>query len=188
MNLREEFEVGDLKLILEPKIHIDEYQSKLGKDDEICVISFIVKDKTAAIDLADFFEKGYDFILDADVSASEIIFGSYLVFIEVLRRQRIIDELFEIISDLQAASELKLKDWKFKYITEDHYHSLTKEELEHHVPLSPRAYFQIMRYFKALEEQINFLKRRAGLHVYKPYQKTEEIETLQRNAGISIDK
>ena len=84
--LFEGFEVGDLKLILEPKIHIDEFAAKAGKDDEIIVFSFLIHDRQAAMDIVDFFEKGYDFILDADISTSEIRPGSYLVFVEILRR------------------------------------------------------------------------------------------------------
>jgi len=38
--LFEGFEVSDLVNVLEPKIHIDEFNSKMGKDDDIIVLSF----------------------------------------------------------------------------------------------------------------------------------------------------
>ena len=57
--LSESFEVGDLKLVLEPKIHIDEFCSKIGKDSEIVVLSFLINDRQAAIDVVDFIEKGF---------------------------------------------------------------------------------------------------------------------------------
>jgi len=84
--LNEGFEVGDLKDVLQDWFHVDEYKSKLGRDDKNCVISFAVDDKVAANDLVDFLERGYDFVLDADVSNSEISINRYLVFMEIPRR------------------------------------------------------------------------------------------------------
>ena len=176
--LSESFEVGDLHLVLEPKIHIDEFCSKIGKDDEICVISFLVNDKEAAIDLVDFFEKGYDFILDADISASEIRPGSYLVFVELLRRARIIQQIFKMISDLTAASGLNKKDWKFRYVTNENYYPLTKEDLKAQVPLTPRAYKE--RVVEPIEE----MKKLSGIPVYESFEKNLYLQTLQHAAGI----
>jgi len=175
----ESFEAGDLKLVLEPKIQIDEFSSKIGKDDEICVLSFIVNDRQAAIDLVDFFEKGYDFILDADISASEIKPGSYLVFVELLRRMRIIPQIFKMISDLEAASGLSRKEWKFRYVTGKEYYTLNKEELKKHVPLSPKSYRE--RVVTPIKE----MQKLSGIPVNESFSKDDAIiQVLQHAAGI----
>lgn len=178
----EGFGVGDLKLVLTPKIHIDEFCSKIGKDSEIIVISFLINDRQAAIDVVDFLEKGYEFILDADISASEIRPGSYLIFVEILRRTRIIEQLFKIISDLSAASELNNNEWKFRYLTDDKYYPLTKEELKKHVPLSPGVYN------KTVKTPVDEIKTLSGIPIYENYPVTPAIQTLQHAAGIDITK
>jgi hypothetical protein len=40
----------------------------MGTDADVCVISFKVAGKEPSADLVSFIEKGYDFVLDADVS------------------------------------------------------------------------------------------------------------------------
>ena len=179
-NITESFEVNDLHLVLEPKIHVDQYSSKIGKDDEICVLSFLVNDRQAAIDLVDFFEKGYDFIIDADISASEIKPGSYLVFVELLRRARIIPQIFKIISDLNAASGLNRKDWKFQYVTDENYYPLTKENIKEHVPLSAKIYRE------TVIEPIDEMKKLSGIGINEHINKDMAIQTLQHAAGINI--
>jgi hypothetical protein len=176
--LFEKFEVGDLHLVLEPKIHIDEFSSKLGKDDEIMVVSFLINDKQAAIDLVDFLEKGYDFILDADISSSEIKSGSYLVFVELLRRARIISQILKIIDDLQAASKINKNSWKFRYVTDTKYFPLTKKELKTHVPLSPKAYKE------TINTPIKEMKVLSGLSIYEHFEKDFLLQQIQHAAGI----
>ena len=41
------FEVNDLKDVLQPWVHVDEYRSKLGRDDKNCVVSFAIDDPVA---------------------------------------------------------------------------------------------------------------------------------------------
>jgi hypothetical protein len=58
----------DMEGLIKPTIHVDEFSSKMGDDDDIIVVSFFVRDPQAARDLMMWFEKGYDFVLDADKS------------------------------------------------------------------------------------------------------------------------
>ena len=177
--IKEGFSVGDLKLVLEPKIHIDEFCSKIGKDNEIIVISFLINDRQAAIDVVDFLEKGYEFILDADISASEIRPGSYLIFVEILRRSRIIQQLFKIISDLSASSGLNKDEWKFRYVTDDDYYPLTAEEIKKHVPLSPGAYT------KTVKTPVEEIQKLSGIPIYETTSNDPAIQALQHAAGIN---
>lgn len=139
----EGFECNDLINVLQPQITIDEYRSKLGTDDKNVVIAFLLNDKTAAIDLVDFLEGGYDFILDADVSTSEIDAGGYLVFVELQRKSSIVENIIKILSDLRPASKFKVKDWKFRYMKNDNVCPVTTANLKKYVPLSPRKYRQL---------------------------------------------
>lgn len=175
----EGFQVSDLVNVLENRIHIDQFSSKIGKDEDIIVLSFLVNDKQAALDLVEFIEIGYNWVLDADVSDSELKPGSYLVFVEILRRRRVIDQIFLLLSDLSAASQLNINDWEFLYMNEDKYHKLTADELKLHVPLYPRAYKE--RFNKPIEN----IKKLSGLQTENyQYKKDEIIEQLQFNAGI----
>ena len=64
--LSESLSYKDLEGLMKPTIHVDEFSSKMGDDDDIIVVSFFVRDPQAAKDLMAWFEKGYDFVLDAD--------------------------------------------------------------------------------------------------------------------------
>ena len=67
-NLTEGLGYKDLAGMLKNTVYIDDFSSKMGDDDEIVVASFYVRDHQAAMDLVNWFEKGYDFIMDADMS------------------------------------------------------------------------------------------------------------------------
>jgi hypothetical protein len=46
------------------------------------------------------FEKGYDFVLDADKSPGEIKANRYLVYIELRRRSNVGEHVEELLKDL----------------------------------------------------------------------------------------
>ena len=79
--LSEGLRSGDLSQLVSDKITIDQYKSKMGRDEDVAVIAFRVEDKFPAIDLMEFIEKGYPDILDADMSAGEESTGDYAVFV-----------------------------------------------------------------------------------------------------------
>jgi len=72
-------EYKDLEGMMKPTIHVDEFSAKMGEDQDIVVASFFVRNENAAKDLMSWFEKGYDFVIDADKSPGEIKPGRYLV-------------------------------------------------------------------------------------------------------------
>jgi len=83
--LSEGLEQGDLDRLVHNKLHVDEFKSKMGSDADIIVLSFKVDGKEPARDLMNFIERGYDWILDADISSGELDDGQYLVFAELER-------------------------------------------------------------------------------------------------------
>ena len=82
-NLTEGLSFKDLEGMLKSTVHVDEFSSKMGEDDDVAVISFFVRDINAADDLVNWFEQGYDFVLDADRSPGELKPNRYLVYVEL---------------------------------------------------------------------------------------------------------
>ena len=78
---------NDLIDLVEPVFEIDSYQSKMGTDGNIIVLSFTVLEKNAADDLVKFVESGYQFVLDADATTGEQSDGFYRVYVEMEREE-----------------------------------------------------------------------------------------------------
>ena len=163
------------------RIHLDEYQAKMGDDDEIIVISMKSKYKDQATDLVNFLEKGYDWILDADVSTGELEDGSYLIFIEALRRPSIPHKLVKLLSDIENLTDIPAKDYEFKYQKDNNYTPLTSEALTAKVPLEPRRY----RKFHKNKDDIALenMQMQAGLAP-----KSEEITDPELKRFVNLSK
>ena len=59
-NITEGLEANDLKRLVHNELHIDEFKSKMGRDEDVVVISFKVTGREPAEDLVNFIEKGYE--------------------------------------------------------------------------------------------------------------------------------
>ena len=62
-------QTGDLKELIYDVFEVDSFKSKMGDDKNIVVMSFSARTKESANDLMNFIEKGYPFVLDADVTS-----------------------------------------------------------------------------------------------------------------------
>lgn len=131
---------GDLNDLVGSKIHIDEYESKMGKDEDITTISFKVKYKDPAKDLVNYLEKGYEWVLDADVSTGSVSDGGFVVFIESARRPSLAKNIMGLISDLKSLTNNDPDEYLFKYKGETKYAPLTLDNFNNKVPNSPREY------------------------------------------------
>ena len=136
---------GDLDFLITPKIHFDEFNSKMGKPDVIITASFKVKQREPAMDLVSFLESGYDWILDADISTGEVRDNEYLVFLEIQRKPDIVKKLNSLIEDLRHLTNIdpKQKD----------YQDFTKENFNLTVPLTSEKYKESVDEFVRIEEQ-----------------------------------
>ena len=130
----------DLKDLIGFKLHIDEYESKMGKDEDIITISFKVKYKDPAKDLVDYLEKGYEWVLDADVSTGSVSDGGFVVFVESARRPSLAKNIMGLISDLKSLTNNDPDEYLFKYKGETKYAPLTLDNFNNKVPNSPREY------------------------------------------------
>ena len=167
----------DLEGLLKPTIHVDEFSSKMGDDDDIIVISFFVRDQQAAKDLMNWFEKGYDFVLDADRSPGEIKPGRYLVYVEIRRRSTAGGHVETLLSDLDTLTEFSAADWTMHYKGKDI--PFSRDAFDSTVPLTPKEYRA--RY----EKDLNEVRVAAGLPVITSYDKKDPaLQTIQSSAGI----
>jgi len=188
--LNENLEHNDLKRLVHPELHIDEYKSKMGDDCDVCVVSFKVSGKEPSADLVSFIEKGYDFVLDADVSSGEKEGGDYLVFVELERAPELPEQIITIMEDLMNLTEQELSDWRVRYHKSSVDHDLTLESLEDIIPLSPEAYSA--KYDKddqedidhAEQEELDQMKTAAGVPVTTTAPVNDFTESLRVAAGI----
>lgn len=172
--LRENLEMGDLKRLVHNELHIDEYKSKMGNDADVCVISFKVSGKEPSADLVSFIEKGYDYVLDADVSSGEKEGGDYLVFVELDRTNKLPEQIIKMMEDLLNLTEQQLKDWRVRYYKSTEDHDLTEETLEQIIPLTPEAYSA--KYDKEEEE----------VPAEEPEDITQDLDQMKAVAGVPI--
>jgi len=134
-HLCEGLKIEDLKDLVKNVFEVDSYKSKMGEDSDIVVLAFEVTGHQASLDFVDFVEKGYDFVLDADMSQGEDENGRYKVFVEIERSRKIGRQISEMMYGL---SELTgCEDWKFRYYKD--YHSKPLHEIGN-IPSSSEDY------------------------------------------------
>lgn len=165
-----------LEGMIKPTIHIDEFSSKMGEDDDVSVASFYVTAEQAAKDLVGWFEKGYDFILDADQSPGEIKPNKYLVYVEMKRRSNIGENISTLLQDLSTLCELEPNDWLVRHGRNEF--EFTTEAFNKVVATSPKAY----RLDKELA--LNEVRTRAGLTTKRVYENDEAIQQLKNIANL----
>jgi hypothetical protein len=117
---------------------IDQFTSKMGEDSDVIVIGFRVNDKHPAIDLMEFIEKGYPFVLDADMSSGEERDGKYQVFVEIQRTNKLPKQIKELLSGVGQLVECD--DWRFKYHKNLGSQQFTEDAITENVPLTTDAY------------------------------------------------
>jgi hypothetical protein len=176
--LAENLNFKDLDGLMKPTIHVDEFSSKMGDDDDIIVLSFFVRDPAAAKDLMSWFEKGYDFVLDADRSPGEIKPNRYLVYVEIRRRSTAGAQVEELLDDLNTLTEFEKADnWTMHYRGKSI--PFSRDAFDATVPLSPRAYRE------QYESDLNEMRIAAGMPVVTTYdRKDPELQAIQTAAGL----
>jgi hypothetical protein len=167
MKLFENLDHHDLIGQIIPIVSVDEYAAQAGSDDEIVTIAFTVKGEQASQDLCDWFERGYDWILDAAVSEGEYTPGRNLVFVEIPRRTTTPARIIELIDDLETLSDIPLTEWTVKFDGEEY--DADPEQLKSLITLSPHDY-RIEN-----EEGLNEMRAIAGLPTKNAHGKQDEL-------------
>jgi hypothetical protein len=175
--INEGLDYHDLEGIVDPVVSVDEYAAHMGKDSNIVTLAFTVQNKHAGDDLADWFERGYNFVLDAQTSEGEITVGKYLVFVEMNRRTSTPKKIVELLSDLKTLTGLGLADWTVK-VDGDEYDA-DENVLKQVIVLSPQDYRN------EKEGELNEMRELAGIDNVKIYdEKDAELKAFTNLAGL----
>ena len=181
-NVFEGLEAGDLSRIIHPELHIDEFKSKLGDDCDVIVMSFKVDSKEPANDLVAFIEKGYDWVLDSDVSSGEMDDGSYIVFVELDRKEGALDNIIDLMEDLMNLTGQKLSEWRIRYFKERSEKYFSRDALEELIPTTPEEYDR--KYGEVDPASLDEMRAAAGIPVHTRAPKNDYTESLRNWAGI----
>lgn len=172
--LNEGLRPGDLIHMVDDRITIDQYKSKMGRDEDIAVIAFRVVDKFPAVDLMEFIEKGFPNILDADMSTGEESTGDYAVFVEIERNAKLPEEIIEL---LQGVSRLTgIETWRFKFFKDVLSVDVTTENLRNSIPLTPDEYIARVK-SQAKSEITDILDKGAT-----------SVEDIDENSNVTLSR
>jgi len=158
----------DLRDLVDAVFEVDSYQSKMGEDKDIVTLSFKVKEKAAATDLSNFLEKGYEYILDADITPGEQSDGKYRVFVELERNKNVPDQIVEIMSGVSRLSGNE--EFKFRYYKSFKSHSVDEETLSEVIPQDPDSY--------------NISIQENSLNNYKEFFNKSYVDEIEMNENV----
>lgn len=175
--LNEGLDYKDFVRQIIPVLSIDEYEAKTGSDDETVTLAFTVKGKQASEDLASWFEKGYDFVIDSQVSKGEVRRGKHVVFVEMERRSKVPERIIEILQDLETLTNLEMSDWTIE--VNDTEIEADIDQLKANILLSPHAYRE------SKETELNEMRELSGLEPHKIYNDQDnELKNFKAMAGL----
>lgn len=182
----------DLSELVYDLFEIDSYRSKMGEDQDVCVLTFRVKDRSPARDMMEFIEKGYDFVLDADVSAGENDRGEYFVFVELNRTPKLSEQIRDITYGVRRLTGIK--EWRFKYYKSKDIKDLSEDSLSRTVPMTVEKYQQVMNTYRT-EDLKRFFDRTLMddlrlegdvITIYKPFGKTVSLKIKKEDQSDRI--
>ena len=196
--LREGLRPLDLEGMVHDLFEIDVYKSKMGDDRDVCVLSFCVKDRMPAVDMMEFVEKGFKFVLDADVSAGENEDGEYYVFVELPRKPKLAEYIKEIADGVKRLTGTK--EWYFRYHKSFDRHALDEQIISKLVPSSPLEYDNLLEQEKT-ESIKNFFSKtlmddltREGsvITIHKPFNQHIKLKIVDdvnesTETGMQVD-
>lgn len=174
--LNEGLNYQDMKNHVTPILGIDEFKSRIGEDSDIIVLNFTVSGEAVGNDLVDWLERGYDWVIDSEVSPGEVLDKKFYVFAEINRRSTAPRRIIELLDDLYTLTDIKTEDWQLRI--GDKKYPATAEMIKANVALSAADY-------KNKEEgELNEWREIAGLPVVRTHDDDPDILSWKRRAGI----
>jgi hypothetical protein len=150
-NLTESLRPNDLANLVNEVFTVDQYKSKMGEDSDIVVLGFKVKEKNPATDLVEFIERGYNYVLDADMSTGEEHDGQYQVFVELERNQQLPENLKHLLAGV--AKLTGTKEWRFRYQQAPSSVEFNEQSVMEHIPTTPEDYNMKINEIKTTDVQ-----------------------------------
>ena len=165
--INEALDHNDMVGQVDKTISIDEYAAKMGEDEDIVTIAFTVNSKSAGQDLVNWFEGGYDYILDSQVSDGEVKPGKFLVFVEMQRRHSVPRHLCELLDDLETLTGHSCEDYDIK--VDNKRHKAEIDVLKNVIILTPSDYRRIK------EKDLNEMRELMGNQPVKIYKEQDSL-------------
>lgn len=150
-DLTEGLHRGDLKEFVSEVFTVDQYKSKMGNDSDIVVLGFRVKEKFPAMDLVEFIERGYTYVLDADMSTGEEYDGQYQVFVELERNEQLPRNLKHLLRGISQLTDNY--DWRFRYQKSPTSIEFNEESVMENIPMTPESYESKILEIKTIDVQ-----------------------------------
>ena len=182
----------DLAEMVKNTFEVDTFRSKMGEDRDVCVITFTVIDRNPAKDLMEFIEKGYDFVLDADVSSGENTNGEYSVFVELSRSKDLAEQINELTYGIKKLTGIS--DWEFRYHKDTKKFKVSEDALKTIIPPSPGAYDGLMSKMRTEGIKKFFNKTLMDdltldgdvITIYKPFNRQVKLRMVKEATTDSI--
>lgn len=165
--INEALDYKDMVGQIEPMVSVDEYAAKMGEDEDIVTIAFTVNSKSAGQDLVGWFEGGYNFILDSQISEGEVKPGQFLVFVELQRRHSVPRHLCEILNDMETLTGRSQEDNEIKI--DNKRYKADPEVLKNVIALTPG------QYRKLKEADLNEMRELSGNTPVKIYKEQDSL-------------
>jgi len=146
----------DLQNLVREIFEIDSYASKMGEDTDIIVLSFTVEDREPASDLVNFIERGYDFVLDADLTPGELDDGRYKVFIEIERNRHAPKKIMEVLGGISKLTGIQ--QFRFRYYKSFRSFTANIDTLTEFIPKNKDDYLTHVREY-GMSNFSNFFNR-----------------------------
>jgi hypothetical protein len=189
--LNEGLRAEDLKDMVYPLFEVDTFKSKMGEDRDVCVMSFMVKDRNPAKDLMEFIEKGFSFVLDADVSSGENDKGEYNVFVELPRTSRLAEHIKEITYGVRKLTGIE--DFTFRYYKHAGIHEVNEQELSI-IPSDAESYDGVMNKYRTEDVKKFFSKTLMDdftldgdiITIHKPFNQQIQLRMVKEAGTDSI--
>ena len=177
--LNEGLKAKDLEHFVSNLFLVDTYKSKMGEDRDVAVISFRVRDRLPAIDLMEFLERGYEYVLDADISSGEESDGKYSVFVEIERDRHLPKRIEEMLGGVGRLTGID--EWRYRYHKEWRSKEYTIENITEEVPLDPNSYDNYLH-----ESKVSTIKNFLNQSVYDNIVIEGNVVTLVKPFDNSI--
>jgi hypothetical protein len=185
--INEGLEAGDLIRLVDTEIGIDQFVSKMGDDSDIIVVSFKVGGEEPATDLMNFIERGYDWVLDADVSPGELDSGDYVVFVELERTPRAAQHITSLVEDIVRLTDEPITGWTGVYNKDEKTFAITPRAIAAAIPTTPEEYHarfgdgddeEYQRELEAMMETARVPMRK------KTHRRDDDMDRLRSQAGL----
>ncbi len=178
--LNEGLRANDVKYLVSDTFMIDTYKSKMGEDRDVAVLSFRVKDRLPALDLMEFIERGYGYVLDADISSGEESDGKYSVFVELERNKKLPEHIEEIVSGLRKLTGID--EWRYRYHKEWKGKDYNLQNITEDIPLDPDSYDAFLH-----ENKVDTVKEFLDQTMYDDIDMVENTVKLSKPFGVNIN-